>query len=134
MSNPNIAPTIVLRNKNPLIKTTTTVAGESKFNAAKNVQGGSSVSNAKKIEAAAEDGKMNSVTIPREISQLIQTKRTELGKTRKELAPTIKSINVKDLDEMETGKMILNQANRTKIQAVGRALGLGPLDLPKFTS
>jgi hypothetical protein len=55
-------------------------------------------------------------------------------KTQKELANSMNSppVTVIEIQQMENGQMILTPQNRPKIQAVGRKLGLGQLNLPKF--
>lgn len=132
----HICPTIVLTNKNGMKKPQITSSDQlgSKFNAGKNTQ--SAIPYAAKIEKAVEDGTAGGPPkIPREVSQQIQSKRIEMGfKTQKELANSMNSppITVNELQQMENGQMILTPQNRPKVQAVGRKLNLGPLNLPKF--
>ncbi len=129
--------TIVLHNKNGQKKAEIASSDQltSKFNAGKNTQ--STIPYAAKIEKAVED---NTTTgppkIPREVAQQIQTKRISMGfKTQKDLANAMNSppVTQNEIQQMENGQMILTPLNRPKVQAVGRKLGLGPLNLPKFT-
>ena len=129
--------TIVLHNKNAQKKAEIASTDQltSKFNAGKNTQ--STIPYAAKIEKAVDD---NTTTgppkIPREVAQQIQTKRIAMGfKTQKDLANAMNSppVTQNEIQQMENGQMILTPLNRPKVQAVGRKLGLGPLNLPKFT-
>ena len=129
--------TIVLHNSNAINKKREALSPDqlgSKFNAGKNTQ--TTISSATKIEKAVEEGTVSKPPkIPREISQQIQTKRIEMGfKTQKDLANSMNSppVTVIEIQQMENGQMILTPQNRPKIQAVGRKLGLGQLNLPKF--
>lgn len=107
---------------------------EAKFNANKNTQG--TIPYTKKIETAIDGGTASGPpNIPQDLSKRIQLKRVEKGfKTQKEFAMTIKnpSVSVNEIQQMENGKMIMNTNNRTKVQAVGKSLCLGKLDLPKI--
>jgi hypothetical protein len=127
--------TIILRGKNiKENKITTTDQLETKFGAKKNTQ--SVIPYAKKIEEAIEQGTASvPPKIPKELSQLIQKTRIEKGyETQKKFAVAVTSPNVtsNEIQQMESGQMILNPQNRHKIQAVGRLLQLGPLNLPKI--
>jgi len=127
--------TIILHGKN-IKKNTITPADqlETKFGAKKNTQ--SVIPYAKKIEAAIDEGvAAGPPKIPKELSHLIQTTRLEKGyKTQKDLAQAVTSPNVtaNEIQQMENGTMILNPQNRQKVQAVGRRLQLGALNLPKI--
>ncbi len=131
-------PTIVLRSSNPLItkkviKSTDQIG--SKMTASKNTQE-STVKNATKIERLAESGEISAtLTVPLAVAQLIAKGRIEKGfKTQKDLAQAIPKpqITQNEIQQMENGKFILSlPGNREKVQAVGRKLQLGPLDLPK---
>ena len=108
---------------------------QAKIGAATNSTTGGSVSNACKIERnEAGDKPLTIPTIPKDIAQLIQKTRIEKGfNTQKDLAMQLGSSNVTvaDISEIENGKLILNQHNRTKALAVCRKIGL-KVDLPKF--
>ena len=118
--------------KKPTIATTDQLSN--KFGAGKNSH--TANFSAKKIETAIDEGKAaGPPKIPKEISQQIQTKRIEMGfKTQKDLAVAVTSPNVtvNEIQQMENGQMILNPVNRQKVQAVGRRLQLGALNLPKI--
>ncbi len=134
----NYCPTIVLRPSNPVItkkeiKSTDQIG--SKMTASKNTQE-STVKNATKIERLAESGEISAtLTVPLAVAQLIAKGRIEKGfKTQKDLAQAIPKpqITQNEIQQMENGKFILSlPGNREKVQAVGRKLQLGPLDLPK---
>lgn len=127
--------TIIIHGKNlpkkPTIATTDQL--EAKFGATKNTQ--NAIPYAKKIETAIDAGiATEPPKIPKDISQLIQTTRVKNGyKTQKDLALAITSPNVttNEIRQMENGTMILNPQNRHKVQAIGRRLQLGALNLPK---
>jgi hypothetical protein len=135
----NHCPTIVLRSPNPVItkkviKSTEDI--DSKTTASKNAQTGA-VKNATKIERLAESGETYaSPTIPLTVAQLIAKGRIEKGfKTQRELALAIPKPQITQIEiqQMENGKFVLTlPGNREKVQAVGRKLQLGPLDLPKI--
>lgn len=134
----NHCPTIVLRPSNPVITKkvmTPTDQIDSKMTASKNSQA-AAVKNATKIERLAESGDISAtLTVPLAVAQLISKGRTEKGfKTQKDLAQAITKpqITQNEIQQMENGKFVLSlPGNREKVQAVGRKLGLGPLDLPK---
>ncbi len=110
-------------------------------NAQAKVNGGknsttNSVSNAAKIERNEASGEKPLIipVIPDDVRKLIQQTRIEKGfKTQKDLAMQLGSSNitVADISEIENGKFIMNQNNRTKCLAVCRKLGL-KVELPKF--
>lgn len=134
----NYCPTIVLRPSNPLItkkeiKSTDDIG--SKMTASKNTQA-SAVKNATKIERLAESGEISAnLTVPLAIGQLIAKGRIENDyKTQKDLALAIPKpqITQTEIQQMENGRFSLSlPGNREKVQAVGRKLKLGPLNLPK---
>lgn len=128
--------TIILRGKKPINapRNATPENLQSKLTAGKNSQ--TVNMNAKKLEERIDSGETTEPPkIPREVSQKIQAGRIAKGfKTQKSFYPTVKDPQITqiELQQMENGSFLLTPANRPKVQAVGRALGLGPLNLPKM--
>jgi hypothetical protein len=128
--------TIILRGKKPINAPRNANPDnlQSKLSGGKNSQ--TVNMNAKKLEERIDNGETTEPPkIPREISQKIQSGRIAKGfKTQKSFYPTVKEPQITqiELQQMENGSFLLTPANRPKVQAVGRALGLGPLNLPKM--
>lgn len=128
--------TIIIRGKKPINAPRIADPNnlQSKQSGGKNSQ--SVNMNAKKLEERIDSGETTEPPkIPRELSQKIQSGRIAKGfKTQKSFFPTVKEplITQIELQQMENGTFLLTPANRPKVQAVGRALGLGPLNLPKM--
>ncbi len=124
------APTIVLTNKNPLVKKRETLTPgqiQKKQNGGPN--GGAPVLNAKKIETEIENGDR---ALPPKLGQTngniirdgrLAKKIGDKTQTRKDLAQHVQ-LAVGDIDAIENGTIDLIQANKLKIQKVCKYLGV----------
>ncbi len=126
----DICPTIVLRSKNPIVKTREINIDNTEKKIIHTTANSQSTPmlNAKKLEQQIESGEMTGPPkIPRELGQKIQSTRIEKGyTTQKSLiqAITKTQITQAEIQQMENGSFLLNGANKQKLQAVCVKLGI----------